>query len=32
MKYLTRNLAHPELASLAQWRQANLPRELTLHG
>ena len=32
MKYLTRNLAQPELASLAQWRQANLPRELSLHG
>ena len=32
MKYLTRNLAHPDLASLAHWRHANLPRELALHG
>lgn len=31
MKYLTRNLAQPELVSLARWRQANLPAELSLH-
>lgn len=31
MTYLTRNLGNPELASLAQWRQAHLPRELSLH-
>ena len=32
MKYLAHNLAHPDLASLAQWRQTHLPREWVLHG
>ncbi|MDP4823657.1 MAG: tRNA (adenosine(37)-N6)-threonylcarbamoyltransferase complex ATPase subunit type 1 TsaE [Aestuariivirgaceae bacterium] len=31
MTYLTRNLADPELAQLAQWRQAHLPREVSLN-